>query len=254
MGIAFGDYDGNGFPDVCLTHFTGEGHTLYQNLGPLGLQDVTAQTGLRGATMSKLGFGAVMNDFNLDGHMDLFFTHGHIDPKFRSLEGYEMSPQVYSFDGARWQDGSAQAGAFFSRLAVGRGVASADYDRDGDLDLCVVHQNSPLALLRNDSPRGRGLRVRLIGRTSNRNGYNARVSVHCGDKRWVSELPGGTSYAATHERVLFFGLGDQSGAGRVEIAWPSGLVDRIELFDLDTSLDVLEGQGAISRTAVIPVP
>lgn len=254
MGIAFGDYDQNGRPDVCITHFTGEGHTLYQNLGPLGLQDVTARTGLRDATMSKLGFGTVMSDFNLDGHMDLFFTHGHIDPKFRTLEGYEMTPQLFSFDGSRWRDGSAQAGAFFSQRAVGRGVASADYDRDGDLDLCIVHQNSPLALLRNDSSLGHGLRVRLVGRTSNRNGYNARVTVTCGDRRWVSELAGGTSYAATHERILFFGLGPQSGPGNVEVVWPSGIVDNIELPLLDTLIEVHEGQGAISRFGAVPAP
>jgi enediyne biosynthesis protein E4 len=246
MGIAFGDFDQNGWIDLCLTHFTGEGHTLYQNLGSQGLEDVTARTGLREPTLSKLGFGTVMSDFNFDGQMDLFFTNGHIDPAFADTEGYEMTPQLFSFDGARWRDGSSRAGEFFQRKSVGRGVASADYDRDGDLDLCVVHQNSPVALLRNDSKLGHGIRVGVIGRTSNRSGYGAKVIVHYGDKRLVNEIAGGTSYAASHERLLFFGLGDWTGSCRVEVRWPAGGADLLELPHADETLIVMEGKGRIS--------
>ncbi len=250
MGIAFGDYDQNGWQDVCITHFTGEGHTLYQNLGPLGLQDVTAQTGLREATMSKLGFGTIMSDFNLDGHMDMYFASGHIDPRFRNLEGYEMTPQLFSFDGARWRDGSDEAGDFFQRRAVGRGVASADYDRDGDLDLCVVFQNSELALLRNDSQLGNGIRVMAIGRQSNRNGYGARLTLTYGEKQLKSEIAGGTSYAAANERTQFLGLGGWNGSCRLELVWPSGAVDVMELDHPNELVIVREGAG---RIPAIPV-
>lgn len=242
MGIAFGDFDRNGWMDLCITHFTGEGHTLYQNLGSQGLHDVTARTGLRQPTMSKLGFGTVMCDFNFDGHLDLFFTNGHIDPRFAESEGYEMTPQLFSFDGQRWQDASTQAGEFFSLKSVGRGVALSDFDRDGDADLCVVHQNSPMALLRNDSVMQHGIRVTMIGRVSNRNGYGAHVCVRYGDQQLCNELAGGTSYAATHERVLFFGLGDWTGPCRVEIHWPSGIMDSLELPDPDHLVTVVEGQ------------
>ncbi len=250
MGIAFGDYDHNGWQDLCITHFTGEGHTLYQNLGPLGLQDVTAQTGLREATMSKLGFGTIMSDFNLDGFMDVVFTSGHIDPRFRNLEGYEMTPQQFTFDGVRWRDGSAAGGEYFQRRAVGRGMASADYDRDGDLDLCVVHQNSPVALLQNESQRSHCVRVAPIGVVSNRNGYGARLTLHFGDQHRKAEVAGGTSYVAANERLVFFGLGDWSGPCRLEVVWPSGMTDSVELDHPDELVVVREGQG---RLPTIPV-
>ncbi|HAP09097.1 MAG TPA: hypothetical protein DCR20_14845, partial [Planctomycetaceae bacterium] len=71
------------------------------------------------------------------------------------------------------------------------------------------------ALLRNESTDGRTLMVRLIGRDSNRNAVNVRVQVECGGEQLVQELPGGTSYAASHERLLHFGLGALQGALQV---------------------------------------
>jgi hypothetical protein len=245
MGIAFGDYDNNGFPDLLLTHFTGEANTLYRNLGPKGLQDVSGLTGMREPSLPKLGFGAVMSDFNSDGLIDLFVTNGHIDPRYFDGEGYAMSPQLLSFDGSRWQEADAESGSFFTRKAVGRSVASADFDDDGDLDLCVVHHNSPAAVLRNDSERGHWLKLRLIGLQSNRNGVNAKVRLLAGETEYVQELPGGTSYAATHERALFFGLGDYAGSLNAEVIWPSGMTDRFELDQADETLTVIEGQGPV---------
>ena len=247
MGIAFGDYDGNGLPDLCLSHFTGESNTLYQNLGPQGFQDVSAVTGLRELTLPKLGFGTVMSDFNFDGHMDLFFANGHIDPRFSETEGYEMTSQLFSFDGRRWRDGSNVAGDFFLQRAVARGVATADFDRDGDLDLFVARQNVSGALLRNDSILGHHLRVAVVGRSSNRNGFNAKVSVTCGDRRMRGEFAGGTSYAAAHERLLCFGLAGHDGACQIEVLWPSGTVDAVDVPSPDCLVVIGEGQGRLTH-------
>ncbi len=241
MGVAFGDYDRNGFPDLLLTHFTGESNTLYQNRGPQGLFDVSHLTGLREPSLPKLGFGTVMSDFNADGGMDLFVTNGHIDPRYAESEGYEMVPQLFSFDGQMWRERPAETGDFFTRRSVGRAVGTADFDSDGDLDICVVHHNSPAALLRNDSPARRLVKVRLIGVSSNRNGYNTSVAVEQNGQRLVQELPGGTSYAATHERVLCFAPGDDSGTSALEVRWPSGLTQKAEVGAGVNSVLIQEG-------------
>jgi enediyne biosynthesis protein E4 len=225
MGLGIGDYDHNGWLDIYSTHYREESNTLYRNLGAGGFQDVTGLTGLHEPTLPVLGFGTVMTDLDHDGRLDLFVTNGHIDPAERV---YQMPPQLFIFDGPRWRDASHEAGEFFQRKLVGRGVAMADFDDDGDLDLAVVHQNSLAALLRNDSPPRSWLKIRFRGRQSNRRGIGARATVWADGASRMQELCGGTSYASSHQSELNFGLGDYQGSVSVEVRWPLGAVQTLE--------------------------
>ena len=67
MGLAVGDYDGDGWLDIYSTHYYEESNTLYRNLGGSGFEDVTATVGLHEPTLARLGFGTAMADFNADG-------------------------------------------------------------------------------------------------------------------------------------------------------------------------------------------
>lgn len=245
MGVGFGDFDNNGLPDLILTHFTGEHDTLYQNLGPQGFFDVSAKTGLRQPTLPKLGFGVVMTDFNADNRMDIFITNGHIDPRYEESEGYEMTPQLFSFNGKQWKEYQGAGEDFFAVPKVGRGVATSDFDSDGDLDVCVVHHNTPAAILRNDSKCGRILNVRLRGTLSCRSAVGTKVRVQAGDAVWKQELPGGTSYAASHEKLLSFGLGSVQGPLKIEVCWATGQCEQLSVQEGVRSVQVLEGRGIV---------
>lgn len=227
MGIAVGDYDSNGYLDLCITHFSGEWATLYENLGPQGFHDVSARVGLVGPTTRRLGFGAVMADFDQDGRQELFFANGHIDDQRYQGDEFEMEPQLFSFDGRRWFECGRQAGDYFSRKLIGRGAALADFDNDGDLDLAIGHQNSSVAVLQNESTRGGWLQMDLVGRISNRRGVGARVVVHLPSGDLVQEVMGGTSYCAAHQLKLCFGVGDITAPLSVDVLWPSGIRQKI---------------------------
>lgn len=221
MGVAVGDYDRNGFPDIYVTHFLNDSNTLYRNLGTGGFHDVTRTVGLHKPTLPVLGFGTVMADFNSDGQEDIFVANGDIDDARSRKSPKEMPAQLFTFEGNIWRDVSIESGEFFSNRYIGRGVASADYDNDGDLDLSVVHQNAQMALLRNDSSQGNWLALELVGITSNRRAIGATIEIIHDSQKIIQHLMGGTSYCASHQPVICFGLGRRDEECEVRIRWPS---------------------------------
>ena len=240
MGIAVGDYDGNAMPDVLLTHFTGETNTLFQNLGEYGLHDVSSQTGLRKATWTRLGFGTVMQDFDADGFQELIIANGHIDERNADGDGYKQKSQLLRFDGTTWNDISASGGSYFEKLLVGRGISMGDFDADGRPDLAVIHQNDRAAVLRNESDSGNWLRIELIGRQSNRRGIGCRIELTQGVNKLSTQLVGGSSFAVTHEPVVYFGLGDETEAVDLRIVWPGGHEQTLIGVDVNQTVQVQE--------------
>ncbi len=233
MGIAVGDYDHNGFLDLYLTHYEGEWNTLYRNLGPAGFTDVTAAAGGVSTTLSMVAFGTVMEDFNCDGNEDLVIANGHLDDPGHLGTELAMLPQLFSIGDSQITDNSARGGDYFSQRFVGRGLATADYDGDGDLDIAIVHQNAPVSLLKNQSSRGHWLQLQFIGRKSNRQGIGVRVTLQSGSDSFIREIAGGTSYCASHQPVMVFGLGSRNQPCELEIVWPSGIRQSIRVAELD---------------------
>ena len=251
MGIAVNDFDGNGYLDLYITHFHKETDTLYRNYGEGGFHDESALLGLMPLTMDRLSFGVAMADFDQDGRPEVFTACGHIE-NGPGYPLYRMAPQLFTFDGRRWRDCSKEAGEFFQGKRVARAVAACDYDDDGDLDLAVAHENTSVALLRNESERGHWLKFLFRGRQSNRRGIGCRVTVTAGESSFLQELCGGTSYAATHQPALVFGLGDWHGSCRVTVRWPSGRVQHLEDVPVDQALTLDESQAQNeSQDAVI---
>ena len=240
MGVAVADYDGNGLPDILLSHFTGESNTLYQNQGEFGMQDVSSVSGMRKLSFPKLGFGIVMQDFNCDGFSECLVANGHIDERNADYDGYQQLPQLLSFDGVKWQDASSTAGPYFSNKYVGRGIATADADGDGDLDAIIVHQNAPAAFLVNESEQGHWLQLRFTGIRSNRRGTGCKVTVRSKNHSSVAQMVAGTSFASSHQPVLVFGLGTESELVEIEVRWPSGIIQVLHNVTVDQILRIKE--------------
>jgi len=221
MGIACQDYDGNGFLDLYVTTFTHDSNTLFANLGAAGFRDVTRLEGLHGPTIDTLGFGTVMTDLNADGAMDLFNTNGHIDDWRYKNEMWKMPPELFTYVQGNWVQHTAETvGEYLQEEHLGRAVSMADFDRDGDTDLLVMHQNEPAAILENESVLGNWLGIEFLGIRSNRRGIGAHVTVRQGSRTWTLQLIGGSSYLTTHEPALFFGLGESSEPCEITVRWP----------------------------------
>ncbi|MBX6316097.1 MAG: CRTAC1 family protein, partial [Isosphaeraceae bacterium] len=247
MGVACGDLDGDGRLDLAVTNFFGESTTLYHNLGRGLFVDRTAASGLAAATRHLLGFGTAFLDANNDGQLDLLTVNGHVidgRPDFP----YQMPAQLLAGVGrGRLADVSEQAGAAFRTPRLGRGLAVGDLDNDGRLDAVAIDQNRPLVYLHNCSRGGHWIRFQLEGTASNRDGVGAMVTVQAGGRRLVAARFGGGSYQSASDPRLHFGLGGADRVDQIEVAWPSGRLDRFSNLAVDQDYRLREGAMAPLR-------
>jgi hypothetical protein len=241
MGVACADFDGDGLVDLYLSHYYNAKNTLYHNLGNLSFVDDSFSTRVAALSKRSLSFGSLPLDFDRDGAPDLFMATGHVLGK--NVQPCAMTPKLLRNDGrGRFVEVSQFAGDYFRSLGLGRGVAKADYDNDGDEDLFVSHLDRPVVLLRNDTPTGRHF-VGFDLRTPNRiPPVGGRVIVSVGKYRRVAPVSAGGGYLSASDTRLLFGLADEDGPVNAEILWPSGRVDKFDGLAVDCYWVVYEGQ------------
>ena len=106
----------------------------------------------------------------------------------------------------------------------GKGLLTFDFDRDGDLDLFVAHNDDRPRLYRNDSQGGHWLQLRLRSAGPNTHGIGARVVVRATQNGapQVQELSASSNFLGQNEPVLHFGLGAETVVHELEVRWPSG--------------------------------
>ena len=227
MGVAVGDVDNDGKPDIYVTNFAEDLSTLYLNLGGGFFRDATVEAGLGEATFMDLSWGTAFVDLDNDGDQDLVIANGHIYPQ---VDDHPETGMTYAqhnrlmenLGGGRFSDATSGAGAGFGLLRNSHGLAAADYDNDGDLDLLFTNLDAPPTLLRNESAAGNWLMVHVSVPPGAGTALGTLVSVEAGGRTQWRDVSSGGSYMSTHDPRLHFGLGEAATADRVKIAWPDG--------------------------------
>jgi hypothetical protein len=247
MGVDCADFDNSGKPGIVITNFDNEMLGLYRSNGK-SFDDVAMQAGLGPASRNTLGFGCVFFDADLDGRLDLAVANGHIDDTVRNIRGnvgYAQSPQLFLNQGnAKFLEVAAQLGGGFAQSKVGRGLAVADFDRDGDLDLLLTTNNGPAYFYRNDQLAGnRSIRLHLIGTKSNRDAIGATVRLYSNGQIQSRQVRSGSSYLSQSELPLTFGVGKQDEIEKITIDWPSGKTEEYPKLKCGKTYQPTESKG-----------
>jgi tetratricopeptide (TPR) repeat protein len=245
LGLAAGDFNGDGLLDFHGTSLAEEPDTLYlQRPGGL-FTDVARTAGLYEPTYLKTSFGTQAIDGDLDGSLDLFVANGNTDNINEEYLPYEMPPSYFKNDGkGHFTPVPAETlGPYFKGKYLGRSVARLDWNRDGREDIAISNVRSPAALLTNTTPHvGHHLTVRLVSTASARDSIGTTVEVTAGGKKLVRQLTAGDGFQASNERSLVFGLGDKTTADAIAIHWMSGRQQHLSSVPADEEILVVEGR------------
>lgn len=260
MGVHGGDYDRDGDFDY---YFSSIGRKLLlENQGAAGFADVTTATGTEGTADpyqpggQTASWGLGFHDFDRDGWIDLYVSHGHIPAPAAVPSSYNdtnVVNQLFRHDGAALTYTNVGAAAGVEDTQRGRGVAFGDLDKDGDMDMVQVQIGGAPLVYRNDSPgANRWLSVEARGRLSNFEGLGARVTAEAGGVQWIREIVRHYSYLSTSSAHAHFGLGAETELDHLEIRWPSGIIqDRYHL-PVDQHVAIKEAYLSFDDTSAAP--
>ena len=224
MGIAVGDVQGDGHPDLYVTNFAEDYNTLYLGEGRGLFRDRTTGADLRRPTMPDLGWATGFHDFDNDGDEDLYVVNGHVFPQVDGLElGTSYRQRNRLLENDRGTLRPVEGGGGFALRQASRGAAVGDLDGDGRLDLVIGNiDGPPAALLNATTGAGNWVGLRLVGPDRNREAVGARLLVESAGRtamRWVGSAQG---FCSSSDAVQHFGLGAATALEGVTVRWPDG--------------------------------
>ena len=249
MGIALGDYQNNGRIDLFNTTFSDDYDVLYHNDGDANFTDVSYEAGVAEPTVPFLGWGDAFLDYDNDGWKDLFLSNGHVYPAVDKNDWgttFAERPLLFrNLDGKRFELQPAVTGTGLAVVRPGRGAAMGDLFNDGKVDVVINNMDSPPTLLRNvnaDHHHWVGLKL-TGGAKGPRDAVDATVYLTAGGLKQRGDVYSGGSYASSSDQRVHFGIGDSSKVDPVEVHWPDGTVEKVQLPGIDRIFTVEEGKG-----------
>ena len=254
MGIAFGDYDNDGWFDLIVTNFAHDYDTLYKNQNGKFFTDESFAAGIAIPTFVPLAWATLFMDLDHDRDLDIFIANGHIYPQVDQdpdlHETYRQRNTIFLNEGnRRFRDGTPDAGPGFQLKKSGRGGAYADFDNDGDLDLIISNQDEKPTYLENRTQLTgtHWINLQLIDTKGSPLALGARVIVTAGGVSQHRQISSGGSYASQSDLRLHYGLGNSATVERIEIRWPDGTMEMHKAISADKFFNLKRGDKPIER-------
>jgi hypothetical protein len=250
MGADFSDIDANGLPDIAVTTFQDEATAIYSQTEPLLFSDVSDSVGVGQTSRARLKFGLDFFDADNDGDEDLIVANGHIEDNIEQNSNsvtFAQTNSLYENLGGKFTDISNNAGNALADKQVSRGVATADFDADGDLDFIISNNGGTAQIAFNETARkGNFIELWLEGEKSNRSAIGARIVAKIGDKTIQRQIMGSQSYLSISDFRAHFGLGEAQKIDEMTIFWLGG--------ETQTIKDLQGGKFYYIRQGKEPIP
>lgn len=253
MGLAVGDFDRDGDDDLFISHWIAQGDALYQSLlseqkdAGLHFTDVAAISGVGQPSLQKIGWGTSFFDFDSDGWLDLIVANGStFEQKVTSPPLLEPMPSFLFWNAQRefFRD-LAPWNKSLSKPHVSRGLAVADFNNDGAMDVAIVDHSESVRLLRNDTPQGNWIEIRLHDRvppTNNAIGFGdgTTVTASAGGIAFRRSV-GSSSYLSQDTHRIHIGLGAAAKVDRLEVRWLRGKSETWTNILANQTWDIFQG-------------
>ncbi len=243
MGIDSARFRNDDTLGIAIGNYANEMNALYvAQRDSLLFADEATKVGVGPASQKLLKFGLFFFDYDLDGRLDVLTANGHLEPEINRVQSdqqYRQPAQLFWNRGEGKNKGfvavsADKAGPDLFKPIVGRGSAFADIDGDGDLDVVLTQVGGPPLLLRNEQHLGHHwIRLKLVGSKSNRDAIGAWIKVRVGGHTLSRQVMPTRSYLSQSELPVTIGLSDTDRVDTVEIDWPSGSKQKLQLLPID---------------------
>jgi len=209
-----------------------------------GLAMAPAQDEAEGICHLRQKLGVALLDYDLDGRVDIVSGEGLAEPgidRFEHGRNFAAAPMLLWNSGRGWAKAPMAAGGGLGSSLVARGIAVADVEGSGNVDIAMARNGGPPRLFRSQHrPRHSWLRIDLVGTHCQRDAGGARVEVHTPRGVLVQTMEPAMGFMAQSEKTLTFGLGDDDRVRRIVVRWPSGLLQEVQPPGIDRRLVITE--------------
>ncbi len=253
MGVAVGDYDGDGRNDIFVTNFSDDANALYHNDDGRNFTESTYAVGLGEISLPFLGWGTNFFDYDNDGWLDLLVANGHIYPNLDEASwgtSYKQRLLLFRNLKGKFHEVGASAGEALYTPRSARASSVGDFDNDGDLDVLLSQVDAAPSLLRNDGANkaGHWLVIKLIGDPAQkcpRDAIGTAVFCTAQGRQMRAEVASGRSFYAQSDLRVHFGLGTAVKVEKLEVRWANGQSEQYQINGVDRFVTIEQGKGIV---------